>query len=116
MANKKANKNNGNERLISILGYFIVGIIWYFVDSKAQNPQTKFHIKQALNLWIISLIVGVILKVLAWGLLGGIAKLVLGVANLVFLVLFVIGIIYAIQDNRTSLPIIGRFAKKYLNF
>ena len=46
-----------NSKLVAILSYFLVGVIWYLVDEKVKkSPLAKFHVKQALNLMIISIV------------------------------------------------------------
>jgi uncharacterized membrane protein len=118
-----ANKNNNNSKLISISSYFLIGIIWYFVDVKEKNKTTNFHVKQALNLILISFGVSIILSVLSgilivitFGLFGIIAVAIHIILNLIFLVLAIIGIVNIVNDKEQELPVIGKFAKRYLTF
>ena len=38
-----------NEKLVAILAYFLVGIIWYFADENMKNSSlAKFHTKKIL--------------------------------------------------------------------
>ncbi|MFW6025048.1 MAG: DUF4870 domain-containing protein [Candidatus Woesearchaeota archaeon] len=99
-------------KVVSILSYiFFIGIIWYFVDKKVQNSDTNFHVKQALNLSIISLIGNAIL-----GVIPIIGWVLIPVFGLVMTILWIIGIVRAINNNKKELPIIGKYAGKYLNF
>ena len=99
-----------NEKLVAILSYFLIGIIWYFVDEKMKKSAfAKFHVKQALVFTIISsivIVVGTIIPVLGWFVilpLGGIAMTILGI----------MGIINAINLKTKELPVIGKYAKKF---
>lgn len=112
-----------NDKLIMILSYFIIGIIWYFVDDKQQSKNTKFHVKQALNLFVLAFGISILFGIL-FGILGfvtfGIFNIFAGPINvilqLILLVLWIIGIINAINGKNKELPVIGAFAKKYLTF
>lgn len=112
-----------NDKLIIILSYFLIGIIWYFVDDKQQNKNTKFHVKQALNLFILSFGVSILFAILT-GVLSlitlGIFSIIAGPINtilqLIFLILWILGIINAVNGKNKEIPVIGPFAKKYLTF
>jgi len=112
-----------NEKLISILAYFLVGIIWYFVDEKMHKSElAKFHVKQSLNLTIISLAYGAIVSILTPVLIfipiiGWLALFILTtVGPILFLVLFIMGVINAVNENKKEIPLVGSFAPKYLKF
>ena len=59
------NNKNENDKIVSILSYFLVGIIWYAVDNNVKNKNTTFHVKQALNLLIINFVVSVCISILS---------------------------------------------------
>lgn len=112
-----------NDKLVSILAYFLVGIIWYFVDKKAQNNITKFHVKQSLNLLIISIVISVVLSIISTIIAVitlGFGLIILGplimLVNVAILVLWIIGLINAINLKSNQIPVIGVFAEKYLTF
>lgn len=101
-----------NEHVAAILCYFLVGIIWYFADEKMKKSSlVKFHTKQALNLWIISILGNVILSMLI--VVGWVLLPIFGVA--VF-ILWILGLINAINSKEQLIPIVGQFAEKYLKF
>ena len=106
---KMAKSDQG--KVVAILSYFLVGIIWYFVDEKVKGDKlAKFHVKQALNLMIISVavsVVGMFLFFLIW---------IVPLVQLALFVLWIIGLISAINGNMKEIPIIGGLAEKYLNF
>ena len=104
-------KKDDHDRAVAILSYFLVGIIWYFVDDEVKNAFTKHHVKQALNLIIISVVgnVGlVIIPFLGW--------VILPFFQIFILILIILGIINAINGSKKEIPIIGSFAEKYLKF
>lgn len=97
----------------SILAYLLVGIIWYFADeSMKKNEFAKFHVKQGLLLLITSIavnIIGSIIPFLGW-------FIILPLGSVAVLVLFVIGILNAVNGEKKPLPVIGQHADKLLKF
>ncbi len=102
---------NKNEKLVAVLSYFLVGIIWYFADDSVQGSLSKLHVKQSINLAVISIVGSIIL-----GFIPIIGWLLLPFFNLAVLVLWVIGLITAINGKKKEIPLIGKYAEKYLNF
>ncbi|MFT4310224.1 MAG: DUF4870 domain-containing protein [Candidatus Woesearchaeota archaeon] len=100
-----------NDKLVSALSYILVGIIWYFADAKVQNTTTRFHVKQGLNLLIISLvghfILGII-PILGW--------IILPFFSLAIFILWIIGLVNALNGKQNEIPLIGVLADKYLKF
>ena len=139
-----AQKNNkeDDEKLVIILSYFLIGIIWYFIDEKLQKSKlVKFHVKQALNLFIIGFAINIILEFLnlVFGFLSFfsflnfifnsffdilfflsfldfIFKFIFKIICLFLFVLWVIGLINGINLEKKEIPLIGSFANKYLKF
>ena len=66
MAKKKAAKASSGKDVsegmaCAILAYILIGIIWFFVDDKMKkNKFVKFHVKQALVLLVVSIILSII--------------------------------------------------------
>ena len=87
----------------------IVAYILFFVplltDAK-NDPFVKFHVKQGLVLFITSIIVNIAGSFLRFYFIGSI--LGLGV-----FVLFIVGIMNAINGKEEPLPVIGGFAKSF---
>jgi uncharacterized membrane protein len=101
-----------NANLCAILAYLLVGIIWYFVDSKMKKDSfTKFHVKQSIVLLIAAVLWGVAINVLATLTMFLLAPL-MGVLSLVPWVFVVLGIINAVNNKEKELPLIGKYAKK----
>ena len=101
-----------NEKLVAILAYLVVGVIWYFVDEKIQKSSlAKFHVKQAINLWIISVCLNVGLSIIIF-----VGWILIPIVNFVILIWWIIGLIHAMNGHETEIPLIGKFAKRYLKF
>lgn len=90
----------------------VVAYILFFVplltDAK-DDPFVKFHVKQGLVLLIASIalqVVGAVVPVIGW-------FLILPLVGLATLVLFVIGILHAVNGEEKELPVIGQFAKNF---
>jgi len=112
--NNKDKTFNDKERLVSILCYFIVGIVWFFIDSSIQNSSfIKFHVKQAIVLFITDLLLSVVMDFLYYiPILGLILSYI---AYLLMLILVIIGIFNALSLKEKELPLIGRYSA-YLKF
>jgi len=98
---KKA-KNTG----MAVVAY-IIFFIPLLTDSK-NDPFVKYHVKQGLVLFIASIIVWFIARVIP--VLGFIVSQIL---NIAILVLLIIGIINAVNGEQKPLPLIGQFADKF---
>jgi uncharacterized membrane protein len=95
--------------LIAVLTYFIFFLPWLTGDIK--DPFVKFHTKQSIVLVIASLIVwilGAVIPVLGWFIIGP-------VGGLIVFILWLIGVLNALQKKQTPVPWIGQFGSK-LNF
>ena len=106
----KENKNVEEGKLCAFLSYLLVGIIWYFADEKMKkNNYVKYHVKQGLVLLITSLIINVVGSLIPF--IGWFVILPLG--GLCILILWILGIINALNGHEKELPVIGVFAKKF---
>jgi len=97
-----------NEKICAILSYLFIGVIWYFADEKMKKSSfARFHAKQGLVLFIADVIAWAIgsVPIIGW-LIGWI--LYVGV-----IILMVIGIINAANDQEKPLPIIGKYGEKF---
>jgi len=117
MAKKKVKVNSQDSKLVAILSYLIIGMIWYAFDDKVKDGFSKYHVKQALNAWII-----VFGLMCLWSILALTIILIpfIGVlsfiTNVIMTVLIIIGILSAANGSKSELPIIGQYAKRYLKF
>lgn len=104
----KSTKNDANVAM-AIIAYFIF-FVPLLTDSK-DDPFVKFHVKQSIVLLIAAVIIwvlGAVIPVIGWLLIGPIG-------GLVVFVLWLIGVINAAQKKQTPVPLIGQFGEK-LNF
>lgn len=113
-------KENG--KFCAILSYFLIGIIWYLLDDKMKRDSlAKYHVKQSLNLAIIGFIFSIALGIfstiftlITFG-IGAILLVPLyAVIGIFWFVIWLIGIINAAKGKQEEVPIIGKFADKYL--
>ncbi len=104
--NKKEETISEN-KLCAILAYLLLGIVWYFADEdKKKDEFTKFHVKQAIVLMIVSIAGSIGLGmtlILAW---------LIPLYQIAIFVLVVIGIYNAYSGKKEELPIIGKFSNK----
>ena len=117
MAKKKSAKkaepakaaSTDNSKICAILAYLLVGIIWYFVDEKLKKDAfVKFHVKQGLVLLITGVVVSIVLTIIPI-----IGWILLPIAQLIMLVLAILGIINAANGKKAEVPLIGQFGKKF---
>ena len=101
--NKAVNQKNEKNIIMAVVAY-IFFFIPLFTDAK-NDPFVKYHLKQALALFIAY----VIIMFISWIPFTFIFILILDV---VMLVLFAIGITHAIKGEEKPLPLVGMFADK----
>jgi uncharacterized membrane protein len=103
------NKKTEEGRACAALSYIIVGIIWFFVDEDLRkNEFTKFHVKNALVLFILAIILDVAVALL-WFL-----RPVLGiVVNAFLLIIWIVAIVMAASGKERGLLFFGKFAKLF---
>jgi len=89
-------------KTIAIVSYItVIGlIIAVIMNQEKHNAWGKFHIKQALMITLASLVVGFIPFV----------KIILGVA---LFILWLIGLIYAIEGKKKAIPLLGKLAQDW---
>ena len=93
--------------LMGVLAYIgILVLIPLFVSK--DKPFVKFHVKQGLVLFGISVIVMVLNTSLSSP-LGGI----LGLVNLVVFVLSIIGIVHVVKGSEKPVPLVGGLSKYF---
>lgn len=93
----------------------MVAYILFFVPllTKDKNdPFVKFHVKQSLVLLIASIVVNVAESLLAQlPMLGWVASGLIGlIVSVFFLVLWVMGVMNALNGKMEELPVIGKYA------
>lgn len=94
-------------------GMAIVAYVIFFIPllTEAKNsPYVKFHVKQGLILTLASIASSVIYQL---PVLGGLASTL---GSILVLVLWVIGIMNAINGQQKELPVIGKYAEQWFKF
>ncbi len=98
-----------NSKTISMIAYItIIGwLIAFFQSRETRTPLVKFHLEQALGVFIFSFLWTIVLRIVfsIVPALGLFASLL----SLVPLVLIIIGIINASKEQMTPVPVIGDF-------
>ncbi len=80
---------------------YITLVGWIIAYCAGDKEGAKFHLNQALVLWIGQLICSVVTQITFVGALVG------GVLNIVLLVFWVVGLILACKEEEKELPLIG---------
>lgn len=118
-----ASKDHKQEKLVAALTYVLVGIIWFFLDEDIKKSGlVKFHVKQALNLLIVSIGVSIVFSFLSSILLFipiiGWFLILVGAPSLSLasLILAIIGIVNGANGKEKAVPLVGQLADKYLKF
>ena len=97
-------KNKGENTIMAVIAY-ILFFVPLLTESK-NDPFVKYHVKQGLVLFIA----GCIAKIVFWMPVIGLFSWVL---SIVVLVLFIIGVMNAINGIEKPLPLIGQFADQF---
>lgn len=89
-------------KTIAIISYItIIGtIIAFIMNNNKHNSFAAFHIRQAIGLALLGIAVSILRNYISLGIVGNI----LGIG---VLVLFVIGLIGAIQGEEKKIPLLG---------
>lgn len=91
-----------NKRITSVVAYLTwIGLIIAFVAGDKDGA--KFHLNQALVIWLAGIILGIVavIPILGW---------IVGLVGSIFLfVCWIMGLVYAIQEQEKEVPILGKF-------
>lgn len=104
--NKKARLNSDSKLfaflavLLSLLGFVIAILV------KSKDKYVMFYAKQSLIIFIASAIAGIISLVPIFGWFVG------PILQLVILVLWILGMVYAFSGEMKEIPLIGHYAKQ----
>lgn len=97
-------------KVMAILSYISILVLVPIFAAK-ESKFARFHANQGLVLFIIEAIWWVIEGILSFipGAFGVIIRLIIGLVNIAFLALAIIGIINAVNGKAKRLPVIGKF-------
>lgn len=97
-------------RGMAILAY-IIFFIPLLTEAK-DSPYVKFHVKQGLMVLLSSIavsVIGSIIPFLGW-------FLILPIGSLIVLVIWVMGIINALNGEEKQVPLVGKYADQLFKF
>ena len=99
-------------KAVSVIAYISWLVLIPLLKAKS-SPFARFHTNQGLVLWLLSIGWSIARGVISFVLLSASPYLepvvsLLGVVNILFLVLMVVGIVNAAQGKAKELPIIGK--------
>lgn len=104
-------KKDGEVNVTMAVLAYIIFLIPLLTDAK-EDPFVKFHIKQGIVLVIFAVVtytLSVVIPVLGWFILGP-------VTTIMTVVFGIMGILNAVNKQQKELPLIGKYAEKYLKF
>lgn len=97
----KKGKNTG----MAVVAY-IIFFLPLLTEAK-KDPFVKYHVKQGLALFLAGIVTRIIvyIPIIGWVLVWPF--------NVLLFILFIIGIMHALNNEQKPLPIIGKFAEKF---
>lgn len=98
-----SNKAIGIVAYITIIGWIIALVVHMGKDEKSELA--GYHIEQSLGLIIVAIGLAIIGQIL--GAIAGIFSLLMMLVNLGLIVLWVFGLMNAINEKREPIPLIG---------
>lgn len=98
-----------DKKTISIISYItIIGwVIAYLQYNKLENKDSliRFHLKQSLGIGILGILLPIVLTIV--GMVLPTLASILSLANLAVLVLWILGIINANNEQEIPVPVVG---------
>ncbi len=107
-----SNKAIGIVAYITIIGWIIAFVL--FKGKEDRSQQAAFHLEQSLGLIIVAVAVAIIGNILVA--IAGIFSLLLLVVNIGIIVLWVLGLLNAINEKQEPIPLIGPLFQGKLTF
>lgn len=103
-----------NIKTLSVISYFsIIGwLIAYLSGKERADDFFRYHLRQALGLFVFSLLLSLILNIIIY--VTGLW--VIGYFGLLTLILMILGMINASNGVKRPLPIIGHYFQEKFNF
>lgn len=108
-------QSSDNGKLVAILSYFwfIGWIIAFILHGNQRTSLGAFHLRQALGISLVSLAIYLLHFFLHFiPFIGGTIYLILRIGLLVF---WVLGLVYAIQGEQKTVPVIGDTFQRTFN-
>lgn len=103
-ASEAEGKTAGIVSYLTIIGWLVA----YFAMHKDKKTSIgSYQLRQTLLLHISSFVVGIIMNILYYGMAIGAMFYVSSLVNLIFFILWLIGIIGAVNGQKKPIPLIG---------
>ncbi|WP_118951436.1 DUF4870 domain-containing protein [Taibaiella helva] len=107
-ASEAEGKTAGIVSYLTIIGWLVA----YFAMHKDKKTDIgSYQLRQTLLLHISSFVIGIILNILYYSMAIGAMFYVSGLVNLAFFILWLIGLIGAINGQKKPIPLIGEKAQ-----
>jgi uncharacterized membrane protein len=107
-----------NNKTLSILSYVtIIGwLVSYFSYKKetVKSPLVPYHLRQGLGIFIVSILLNIALTIIAH-VIPSLAS-ILSILGYTVIVLWVFGIINAINEQEKPVPLFGKIFEKKFDF
>ena len=96
-----------SKKTTDIVAYITpIGLILAFLLGDKEN--SKFHINQALVLWLCEIVVNIVSNVLKnVPVLGTIISIVCAIASIALFVFWIMGLVSAVQGTEKKVPLVG---------
>ena len=93
--------NDSNARLVGVLSYITIfgWIVAIILHNNNRSGFGAFHLRQSLGLFLTGI-------ALSW------IPLINFVAGIIVLIFLLVGLIYAVQDQETTVPFVGGFYQR----
>lgn len=100
------NTSDNNDNLAIVAYITLIGtLIAFFMNREERNPLVSFHVRQALGLWLLQMLLGYFI--------GAFDSWMISLSFWVFfIVLFLYGIFGAVGKKMNEVPILGPFFQK----
>lgn len=101
------NSMNKNNDSLAIVAYVtLIGtLIAFFMNREERNPLVSFHVRQALGLWLLQMVLGYFI--------GAFDSWMISMSFWIFfIVLFLYGIFGAVGKKMNEVPVLGPFFQK----
>lgn len=109
MSSETQEKRNTNDPVIvSVIAYIaFIGLVIAFVLNRPQQELASFHIRQALGIYLLFTVSSFVMIVPIIGWIAGMVGILLGV------VLWIIGIIDAINKRQCPVAVLGPYFQRW---
>ncbi len=90
--------NNSDAKVVAIISYitFLGWIIAIIIHNKNRSDLGAYHLRQSLGL-MLSMVIFAMIPVVGW------------LLNIILFVFWIIGLLYAIQEEQKPVPLVGVF-------